>query len=916
MRKSILFCFLGSFFVLGFFTVSADYTSAATLTLSPQGGNITTGEILSVNILLNTEGASIDAVDIYRLNYDPSLFDVQDENSASAGVQIAPGTLMPNTFVNSVDTVLGKIAFSQLVNPGTSYTNNSNATLATIRFRAKILGQAQVTFDFISGSTVDTNVTSSLGSDILSSVINGLYILQAPQDVTAPTISNVSSSGLTQTQATISWTTDESSTTHLDYGLTTSYGSSSILDASLVRSHTVSLSGLSAGTTYNYRVRSRDASGNESISTNHMFTTQTAQVADTSAPASIINIASSNITETSADLSWTATGDDDTSGTAVLYDIRYSQTSITDSTWSSATQVTGEPAPKVSGSSENFSLVGLSSAIEYFVAIRVTDEAGNISALSNVVAVTTAQSPGNPPPPDPKVILVTPGTGQCFTHGSAMDISWTIENADHVALYVTTDGGIATPGFGNWFFMQDAGQSSVISYSWTVPDNIDSDTVRIYAEAHNVSHTTRLAIDALDANISIKPSCSAQVAPPIDTPPTQAPASPSGGGGGGGGGGGHYAPTDTIAPPQVTDFVAKGADKQVTLQWKNPSYSSDWVRTLIVKKEGGPSLSAADGAIVYQGKGEEYTDTALGNGTLYYYSAYTLDRVPNYSKAVLVFATPISGVDSIPTIINTLQVPVDYNSQNMGKVVIHNDTLYIVFPSGNARAFESPAVAQSFGILAQSAQVISDADFNALILKEGITLLDRDILKALDTDGDTLTNFEENRLGTDAYNKDTDSDGYTDDVEVRGGYDPINPPSKKIATQAYIARVKGKILLQVKRRGEAWYIYPKDGKRYYLRDGEAAYTIMRFLGEGIRTKDLERIPEAGSNTTGDKALVQRMKGKILLQVDRRGEAWYIHPADGKRYYLKDGPAAYTIMRKLGVGALNEDILQIPYARKN
>lgn len=834
MKKRILFYLFGHFFILGFFMASVNFASAAALALSPQSGTLTTGEILSVTILLNTQGVPIDAVDIYRLNYDPLLFEVQDEDLTTAGVQIAPGSLMPNTAVNKVDAAQGKIAFSQLVSPGTFYTNSSDAALATLRFKAKTSGQAHVTFDFISGSTVDSNVTSS-GSDVLSSVINGSYTLQAPQDVTAPTISNVSSFGLTQTQATLRWTTDEPSTSHLDYGLTTAYGSSSVFDSTLVTSHSVSLAGLSAGTSYNYRVRSKDASGNESVSTNQVFTTELPPLADTSAPGAVTNIASSNITETSADLAWTATGDDGSSGMAASYDIRYSTGPITSSTWPDAAQANGEPLPKAAGSGENFSLVGLSSATRYFIAIRVIDEAGNASSLSPVITLTTSQSPGNPPPPEPKVILLAPVAGQCFEHGSAMSISWTIENADHAALSVTTDGGVTTPVFGSWFFMQDAGQALVTSYSWTVPTNITSDTVRIYVEAHNASHTQRLAIDALDANISLRQSCSAPQSSPSELPPAPAPASS----GGGGGGGGYYAPTDTVPPPQVTDFRARGADKQITLLWKNPSNSNDWARTLIVKKEGGPASSAADGAIVYQGKGEEYTDTALKNGTLYYYSAYTLDRVPNYSKPAVISATPIFGVDFIPTV----------------------------------------------------------------------------ILSPVDTDGDTLTDNEEGRLGTDMNKKDTDDDGFSDDVEVKNGFDPINAPSKKKATAAFIAGAKGKILLQVKRRGEAWYVNPQDGKRYYLRDGNAAYTLMRFLGEGIRTRDLERIPEAGSNKTGDRALLARMKGKILLQVEKRGEAWYINPADGKRYYLKDGSAAYTIMRKLGVGALNEDIMQIPYARK-
>ena len=51
----------------------------------------------------------------------------------------------------------------------------------------------------------------------------------------------------------------------------------------------------------------------------------------------------------------------------------------------------------------------------------------------------------------------------------------------------------------------------------------------------------------------------------------------------------------------------------------------------------------------------------------------------------------------------------------------------------------------------------------------------------------------------------------------------------------------GKILLQVESRGEAWYLNPSDGKRYYMKDGEQAYQIMRFLSLGITNTDLRKI---------------------------------------------------------------------------
>ncbi|MEK7583792.1 MAG: hypothetical protein AAB490_00980, partial [Patescibacteria group bacterium] len=69
-------------------------------------------------------------------------------------------------------------------------------------------------------------------------------------------------------------------------------------------------------------------------------------------------------------------------------------------------------------------------------------------------------------------------------------------------------------------------------------------------------------------------------------------------------------------------------------------------------------------------------------------------------------------------------------------------------------------------------------------------------------------------------------------------------------------------------------------------------------------------PNGAGKLSTDSALVNRLKGTILLQVQSRGEAWYIHPADGKRYYMKDGDAAYQIMRFLSLGITNTDLRRI------
>ena len=70
-------------------------------------------------------------------------------------------------------------------------------------------------------------------------------------------------------------------------------------------------------------------------------------------------------------------------------------------------------------------------------------------------------------------------------------------------------------------------------------------------------------------------------------------------------------------------------------------------------------------------------------------------------------------------------------------------------------------------------------------------------------------------------------------------------------------------------------------------------------------------PLGKGKLTYSTSLANRLKGRILLQVESRGEAWYVSPVDGKRYYMADGEAAYQIMRFLSLGITNVDIRKIP-----
>jgi O-glycosyl hydrolase len=88
-----------------------------------------------------------------------------------------------------------------------------------------------------------------------------------------PVISGISATSLTQTSAQINWTTNIAADSQVNFGLDSSYGSSTTLDTNFVTSHAQTLSNLNPGTVYHYQVLSREATGILATSGDNTFTT-------------------------------------------------------------------------------------------------------------------------------------------------------------------------------------------------------------------------------------------------------------------------------------------------------------------------------------------------------------------------------------------------------------------------------------------------------------------------------------------------------------------------------------------------------------------------------------------------------------------------------------------------------------------
>ncbi len=314
-------------------------------------------------------------------------------------------------------------------------------------------------------------------------------ISPAALDIQAPTApSNLTGTSSGPNQINLSWTASTDSVGVSGYLLErcTGSGCTSFAQIATPTTTTYNDTGLTASTSYSYRVRSTDTAGNLSGYSN-VASVATPAAPDTTPPSVPSNFSATPASTTQINLLWTASTDN-VGVTGYLLERCLGSGCIAFSQIASPTVT-------------SYSDTGLTASTSYSYRVRAKDAAGNLSAYSSVVSLVTPAVPDTTPPTAPSSLSATP------TSSTQVNLSWT-SSTDNVAVTgyhlercvgsgCTSFSQIATPSGTTY---GDTGLTASTSYGYRVRATDAAGNLSGYSNVATV--TTQAAINNPPAAIS------------------------------------------------------------------------------------------------------------------------------------------------------------------------------------------------------------------------------------------------------------------------------------------------------------------------------------------------------------------------------------------------------------------------------
>ena len=250
----------------------------------------------------------------------------------------------------------------------------------------------------------------------------------------------VTASNITSNSAVITWTTPQPSASQVEYGTTPAYGLLSVFNAAPVTSHSITLTALNPGTTYNYAALSTAANGDVSTSSPYTFTTPNANSKGGAAPVpagapSVSPPTVTGVTTNSATIVWAT---DQPSSSQVEYGTSPTYGSL--SAYNSSLSTT-----------HSVKLTALVPGVTYNFAAHSTNAAGQIGSSANAT-FTTSSVAGVPVISSVKTAGVT---------ANSATITWTTDQPSASQVQFGP-----TPGYGS---LSAFSAPLVTSHSVTIP---------------------------------------------------------------------------------------------------------------------------------------------------------------------------------------------------------------------------------------------------------------------------------------------------------------------------------------------------------------------------------------------------------------------------------------------------------------
>ena len=115
----------------------------------------------------------------------------------------------------------------------------------------------------------------------------------------------------------------------------------------------------------------------------------------------------------------------------------------------------------------------------------------------------------------------------------------------------------------------------------------------------------------------------------------------------------------------------------------------------------------------------------------------------------------------------------------------------------------------------------------------------------------------------------------------------------------------GAVLLQVESYGEAWYLNPADGRRYYLGRPRDARLVIQSLARPIEEQALL------DYLYFDKAFPTEFSGYFVYSAAEPDDYYYVTPPGSYGHLLRYPDDSFQTLVGLGTGIKNELIRKIP-----